>query len=85
MVSSSDKAKFLAALRKNPHAASPAVPKAPLTAAKVRRYKERLRAYDAARIELNLATPAEVQQENSIAKRAHLVRVLEFEPRSSHS
>jgi len=56
MASSSDKARFLAALRKNPRAALPAVPKAPLTAAKVRLYKERLRAYDAARIKLNLAT-----------------------------
>lgn len=83
MASSSDKAKFLAALRKNPRAARPTLPNAPLTAAKVRRYKERLRAYDAARIELNLAKPAEVQQENSVAKRAHLVRVLEFEPRVS--
>ena len=79
-MSSSDKAKFLAALRKNPRAARPAVPKSPLTSEKIRRYKQRLRAYDAARIELNLATPAEVQQENSLAKREHRVRVLEFEP-----
>jgi hypothetical protein len=80
MASESDEAKFLAALRRNPRLAAPALPKAPLTAAKVRRYKERLRAYDAARLELKVATPAEIQRQNSVSQTTHRPRILELDP-----
>jgi hypothetical protein len=62
----------------NPHYAAPVLPEYPLTAANVRRYKQRLRAYDAARLELRLATPEEIQRENSIVETSQ-PRILEFE------
>lgn len=73
-----DKTKFVRLLQKNPQQAAPALPKTSLTVAKLHRYKDRLRAYDAARIELNLASPARIQRENSVAGSAFKPRILKF-------
>lgn len=73
-----DKAKFVRLLRKNPQQSAPALPKTSLTVAKLHRYKDRLRAYDAARLELNLTTPARIQSENSAAGSAFKPRILKF-------
>lgn len=73
-----DTAKFVRLLRKNPQQAAPALPKTSLTVAKLHRYKDRLRAYDAARLELNLASPARIQRENSAAGSAFRPRIVKF-------
>jgi len=72
MALQSDKTKFVRLLRKNPQRTAPALPKTDLTVAKLHRYKERLRAFDAARLELNLTSPAKVQRENSAVRAAFL-------------
>lgn len=73
-----DKAKFVRLLRKNPQQAAPALPKTALTVTKLHRYKERLRAYDAARLELKLASPSQIQRENSAAGTAFRPRIVRF-------
>lgn len=73
-----DKAKFVHLLRKNPQQPPPALPKTSLTVASLHRYKDRLRAYDAARLELNLASPARIQRENSAAGTAFRPRIVRF-------
>lgn len=65
-------------LQKNPQQSAPALPKTALTVAKLHRYKERLRAYDAARIELKLASPAQIQRENSAVGTAFRPRIVRF-------
>lgn len=73
-----DKANFVRLLRKNPQQASPALPAGSLTVAQLHRYKDRLRAYDAARLELDLASPAQIQHENSAAGSAFKPRIVRF-------
>jgi len=73
-----DKARFARLLRKNPQQSAPALPKTALTVEKLHRYKERLRAYDAARIELKLASPAQIQRENSAVGTAFRPRIVRF-------
>lgn len=73
-----DKAKFVRLLRKNPQRTAPALPKTELTVAKLHRYKDRLRAFDAARLELKLTSPAKVQRENSAVGAAFRPRIVQF-------
>jgi|GEM_PF-5264776 len=73
-----DKAKFVRLLRKNPQRTAPALPKTELTVAKLHRYKDRLRAFDAARLELKLTSPAKVQRENSAVGAALRPRIMQF-------
>jgi hypothetical protein len=73
-----DQANFVRLLRKNPQRSAPALPKTALTVAKLHRYKDRLRAFDAARLELKLSTPAQVQRENSAAGIARQPRIRQF-------
>jgi len=73
-----DKARFVRLLRKNPQQPAPALPKTSLTVSKLHRYKDRLRAYDAARLELKLASPVQVQRENSAAGSAFKPRIVRF-------
>jgi hypothetical protein len=73
-----DKTAFARQLRKNPQLLPPAFPKAALTVAKLHRYKERLRAYDAARLALKLASPAQIQRENSAVGTAFRPRIVRF-------
>lgn len=73
-----EKAKFVRLLRKNPQQAAPALPTTSLTVTKLHRYKDRLRAYDAARLELKLASPAQIQRENSATESAFKPRIVEF-------
>jgi hypothetical protein len=49
-----------------------------LTVAALHRYKDRLRAFDAARLELKLASPAQIQRENSAVGTVLLPRTLRF-------
>ena len=56
---------YRAAMRKRPGLPPPALDAA-MTATKVREWKDKMRAYDQARIDLRLATPARVQAENDI-------------------
>jgi hypothetical protein len=73
-----DKATVTRRLRKSPQLLPPALPKTALTVAKLHRYKERLRAYDAARLALKLASPAQIQRENSAVGAAFRPRILRF-------
>jgi hypothetical protein len=73
-----DKASYVRLLRRNPQQSAPALPATTLTLAKLHRYKERLRAFDAARIELKLASPAQIQRENSAVKTAVRPRIVQF-------
>ncbi|MGA3007865.1 MAG: hypothetical protein ABSE59_08240 [Opitutaceae bacterium] len=73
-----DKAAVTRQLRKNPQLLPPALPKTALTVAKLHRYKERLRAYDAARLTLKLVSPAQIQRENSAVGTAFRPRILRF-------
>lgn len=72
------KTDFKRRLRRNPQLPPPLLSTRRLTLRQLHRYKEQLRAYDAARLELNLATPAEIQRENSAVPRAFRPRVLLF-------
>ena len=56
---------YRAALRKRPGLPPPVLDDA-TTTTKVREWKDRMRAYDQARIDLGLATPARVQAENDL-------------------
>ena len=78
MSAEQDKARFLDLLRKNPNQAAPALPKSGFTAARLHRYKERLRAFDAARLELKLVTPVQLQRENSAVRTSFRPRILRF-------
>jgi len=73
-----DKIYFIRLLRKNPQRAAPALPARGLTVARLHRYKERLRAFDVARLELKLATPAQIQRENSAVGTPIRPRILRF-------
>jgi hypothetical protein len=73
-----DQARFTRLLRNNPQLPAPALPKTTLTVAKLHRYKDRLRAFDAARLKLSLASPAQIQRENSAVGRSLRPRVLQF-------
>ena len=57
---------FLAALRENPKTPPPALRME--TTDEFHAWKSEMRAYDAARIELKLATPREIQEENSAVR-----------------
>ena len=72
------KARYLQLLRKNPQWPAPALSLQKVTVATLHRYKERLRAFDAARLELKLASPAQLQRENSAVGTAVRPRVLRF-------
>ena len=72
------KARYLQLLRKDPHWPAPAFSVRKVTVAALHRYKDRLRAFDAARLELNLASPAQIQRENSAVGAAMRPRVLRF-------
>ncbi|MEO7799438.1 MAG: hypothetical protein ABIY47_17115 [Opitutaceae bacterium] len=73
-----DKAGYMRLLRRNPQQSAPALPTTALTLAKLHRYKERLRAFDAARLELKLASPVQIQRENSAVKTAFRPRIVRF-------
>jgi hypothetical protein len=73
-----DKARLARLLQKNPQQPAPALPKASLTVATLHRYKDRLRAYDAARQELKLASPEQIQAENSAVGKAFRPRIVRF-------
>ena len=73
-----DTAKFMRLLRKNPRQVAPALPKTSLTVAKLHRYKDQLRAFDSARLELKLASPDQVQRENSAVGTAFRPRIVQF-------
>ena len=73
-----DMTRYTRLLRENPLRAAPALPKTALTAAKLHRYKEQLRAFDAARLALKLAKPSQVQRENSAVRPALRPRILQF-------
>ena len=73
-----DKARYVALLRKNPRRPVPALPTRMMTVAALHRYKDRLRAFDAARLELELASPAQIQRENSAVGTALRPRILRF-------
>jgi hypothetical protein len=73
-----DKARFTRLLRNNPQLPAPTLPKAALTVEKLHRYKDRLRAYDAARLELRLVSPAQMQRENSAVGISLRPRIVQF-------
>ena len=75
---SRDIARYRLQLQKNPQQAAPALSTKRLTVAALHRYKERLRAFDAARLELKLASPAMIQRENSAVGTASHSRILRF-------
>ena len=58
-------ARFKRQLRKNPHLRCPRLDLENVTPARVADHKHTTRAWDIARIELKLVTPAEVSRENS--------------------
>ena len=72
------KARYMQLLRKDPQRPAPALAVRKMTIAALHRYKDRLRAFDAARLELGLASPAEIQRENSAVGTAIRPRVLRF-------
>ncbi len=57
------KAHFVAAFRRNPNTPAPKVRTA--TVADFHEWKAEMRAYDAARLDLNLATPQQIQTRNA--------------------
>ena len=73
-----DKARYVALLRKNPRRPVPALTTRMLTVAALHRFKDRLRAFDAARLELKLASPAQIQRENSAVGTVLRPRTLRF-------
>lgn len=75
---SRDKARYRLQLQKNPQQAAPALSTKRLTVARLHRYKDALRAFDAARLELKLASPAKIQRENSAVGTALHSRILRF-------
>jgi hypothetical protein len=72
------KARYVQLLRKNPQWPAPALSMRKVSIATLHRYKDRLRAFDAARLELRLASPAQIQRENSAVGTAVRPRVLRF-------
>lgn len=75
------KIQFKRRLRKNPHWRPARFEPETLTVRKLHDYKDQLRAFDAARMELGLATPEHIQRENSIVPPGVRPRILKF---SSH-
>jgi len=73
-----EQARFVRLLRKNPQRPAPALSLAALTVDQLHRYKEQLRAFDAARLQLKLATAEQIQRENSAAGVASRPRILQF-------
>jgi hypothetical protein len=61
----------------------PALPEI-LTESSVKSYKEASRAYDAARIAAGIATPKEVQEQNSMIPPVRSHRILNFPELRSH-
>jgi hypothetical protein len=57
---------FLAALRNNPNTPAPQMRRA--TVADFHEWKAEMRAYDAAKLELNLATPRQIQMQNAAVR-----------------
>jgi hypothetical protein len=72
------KADFKRQLRKNPQLPPPLLSTKRLTLRQLHRYKKQLRAFDAVRLEMNLATPARIQRENSAVAPAFRPRILRF-------
>ncbi len=64
-------------LRKNPHWRPVPFDPATLTVRKLHEYKDQLRAWDTARMELGLATPGQIQRENSVGPAINS-RILHF-------
>ena len=79
---SQDKARYRRQLQKNPQRTAPALSTKRLTVAGLHRYKDALRAFDAVRLELKIASPAQIQRENSAVGTAFHSRILRF---SQHS
>jgi hypothetical protein len=69
---------YVRQLQENPQQVAPALSTTGLTVARLHRYKDKLRAYDRARLKLKLATPAEIQRENSATGPAFRPRILRF-------
>lgn len=78
MAHQSAKTRYLQLLRKNPQWPAPALSMQKVTVSALHRYKDRLRAFDAARLQLKLASPAQIQRENSAVGAAVRPRVLRF-------
>jgi hypothetical protein len=72
------KAEFQRQLRENPQLPPPLLSTKRLTLRQLHRYKRQLRAFDAVRLEMNLATAAEIQRENSAVVPAYRPRILRF-------
>ena len=78
MAAESKTVRYVKLLRRNPQQAAPALAKTSVTVRRLHAYKERLRAFDAARLELRLTTPAQLQRENSAAEPSVRPRILRF-------
>lgn len=73
-----EKLRYVKLLRKNPQHKAPALSLKSLTVERLHRYKEQLRAFDAARLQLKLATTEQIQRENSAVGTAFQARILQF-------
>jgi hypothetical protein len=71
------KTQFKRRLRRNPHWVPPSFDPETVTVRELHEYKDRLRAWDAARMELGLATPQQIQRENSVGPAINS-RILHF-------
>jgi len=86
MTLSREKAKYRLLLQNNPDQTPPVLPSKNLTVAGLHRYKAALRAYDAARLDLKLASPAQIQKENSgVGAASQRRRILRFSRHSTRS
>ncbi len=72
------KTDFKRQLRKNSRLAPPRLSIESATPRALHRYKQQLRAFDAARLEMKLASAAEIQRENSAVATAVRPRILRF-------
>lgn len=70
--------RFARLLRENPRLPTPGFPKTEITADDVRAYKQTLRAYDQARLELRLVTAKQLTEENSAVPAAKNPRILRY-------
>ncbi len=72
------KTQFKRRLRKNPQWRPARFAAETSTVAQLHDYKDQLRAWDAARMELGLATPEQIQRENSAIPLGVRPRILKF-------
>jgi hypothetical protein len=73
-----DQSRYVKLLQKNPQQSAPALSLKSLTVEQLHRYKEQLRAFDAARLQLKLATTDQIQRENSAVGSASHAQILQF-------